>query len=108
MASSSLQASNKATAGTSEVNRSVQQIYTVREISQYASDLVDKLGERSNEIGAIVDTISDLLVRPTCWLSTQLSRLPGLVSRAVDLPLLLRKLENWPSSPGMLLSRLPS
>ena len=60
VASSSLQASNKATAGTSEVNRSVQQIYTVRESSQYASDLVDKLGERSNEIGAIVDTISDL------------------------------------------------
>ena len=60
VASSSAQAASRATEGTNEVNRSVQQIYTVKESSQYASDLVDKLGARSNEIGAIVDTISDL------------------------------------------------
>ncbi|MCR5176504.1 MAG: methyl-accepting chemotaxis protein [Anaerovibrio sp.] len=60
VADNSRQAATRATAGTDEVNLSVQQIHTLRESSQYTSELVDKLGARSQEIGAIVDTISDL------------------------------------------------
>lgn len=60
VADKSRQAAEKASAGTVEVGSSVKQIHSVRQSSEYASQLVDKLGERSQEIGAIVDTISDL------------------------------------------------
>ncbi len=60
VADKSRQAAGKASAGTVEVVSSVKQIHSVRESSEYASQLVDKLGERSQEIGAIVDTISNL------------------------------------------------
>ena len=60
VADKSRQAAERASAGTVEVGSSVKQIHSVRQSSEYASQLVDKLGERSQEIGAIVDTISDL------------------------------------------------
>lgn len=54
------QAAKKAEAGNQVVAQSVQQIKSVEEKVRTTAQLVDELGERSQEIGAIVDTISDL------------------------------------------------
>lgn len=53
-------AADKAAAGNGAVDDSVSQIKSVEQTVQATAELVDKLGERSQEIGAIVDTISDL------------------------------------------------
>ena len=54
------QAAEKAASGNRVVGDSVRQIQSVEETVRITAGLVDKLGERSQEIGAIVDTISDL------------------------------------------------
>ena len=54
------QAANKAAAGNKVVGDSVSQIQNVEATVRTTAELVNKLGERSQEIGAIVDTISDL------------------------------------------------
>ena len=54
------QAAQKAEAGNQVVGQSVQQIRSVEEKVGTTAQLVDELGVRSQEIGAIVDTISDL------------------------------------------------
>ena len=54
------QAAEKAASGNGVVGASVSQIQSVEETVRLTAELVDKLGERSQEIGAIVDTISDL------------------------------------------------
>ena len=54
------QAADKAEAGNQVVEQSVQQIKSVEEKVRTTAQLVDELGVRSQEIGAIVDTISDL------------------------------------------------
>ena len=54
------QAAEKASSGNGVVGASVSQIQSVEETVRLTAELVDKLGERSQEIGAIVDTISDL------------------------------------------------
>lgn len=53
-------AAAKAHNGSKAVTKSVEQIHSVEETVQSTALLVDKLGERSQEIGAIVDTISNL------------------------------------------------
>lgn len=53
-------AADKASSGNKAVDESVNQIKSVEETVKATAELVDKLGERSQEIGAIVDTISDL------------------------------------------------
>ena len=54
------QAAKKAEAGNLVVGKSVNQIHSVEEKVRTTAQLVDELGARSQEIGAIVDTISDL------------------------------------------------
>ena len=54
------QAAKKAEAGNLVVEKSVNQIHSVEEKVKTTAQLVDELGARSQEIGAIVDTISDL------------------------------------------------
>lgn len=54
------QAADKAASGNKVVDASVRQIQSVADTVRTTAQLVDKLGERSQEIGAIVDTISDL------------------------------------------------
>lgn len=54
------QAAKKAEAGNLVVEKSVNQIHSVEEKARTTAQLVDELGARSQEIGAIVDTISDL------------------------------------------------
>lgn len=54
------QAAKKAEAGNLVVEKSVHQIHSVEEKVRTTARLVDELGARSQEIGAIVDTISDL------------------------------------------------
>ena len=54
------QAAKKAEAGNMVVEKSVNQIHSVEEKVRTTARLVDELGARSQEIGAIVDTISDL------------------------------------------------
>ncbi len=54
------QAAKKAEAGNLVVEKSVNQIHSVEEKVRTTAQLVDELGARSQEIGAIVDTISDL------------------------------------------------
>ena len=51
---------NKAAAGNKVVGDSFSQIQNVEATVRTTAELVNKLGERSQEIGAIVDTISDL------------------------------------------------
>lgn len=53
-------AAGKSAAGNRAVANSVQQIKSVEDTVRTTAKLVDKLGERSQEIGAIVDAISDL------------------------------------------------
>lgn len=53
-------AAGKSAAGNRAVANSVQQIKSVEDTVRATAKLVDKLGERSQEIGAIVDAISDL------------------------------------------------
>lgn len=54
------QAAKKSEAGNLVVEKSVNQIHSVEEKAITTAHLVDELGARSQEIGAIVDTISDL------------------------------------------------
>ena len=54
------QAAKKAEAGNLVVEKSVNQIHSVEEKVRTTARLVEELGARSQEIGAIVDTISDL------------------------------------------------
>lgn len=54
------QAAKKSEAGNLVVEKSVNQIHSVEEKARTTAQLVDELGARSQEIGAIVDTISDL------------------------------------------------
>lgn len=54
------QAAKKSEAGNLVVEKSVNQIHSVEEKARNTAHLVDELGARSQEIGAIVDTISDL------------------------------------------------
>lgn len=54
------QAAKKAEAGNLVVEKSVNQIHSVEKKVRTTARLVDELGARSQEIGAIVDTISDL------------------------------------------------
>lgn len=54
------QAAKKAEAGNLVLEKSVNQIHSVEEKVRTTARLVDELGARSQEIGAIVDTISDL------------------------------------------------
>lgn len=54
------QAAKKSEAGNLVVEKSVNQIHSVEEKARSTAHLVDELGARSQEIGAIVDTISDL------------------------------------------------
>jgi len=62
----------------------VQQTITGMEAIRDATDTVEKvirgLGERANEIGAIVDVIDDVATRPTCWRSTPRSSPPRRAS----------------------------
>ncbi len=60
VAENSDQAARSAADGSGAVDSSVSQIKSVAETVSATADLVDKLGARSQEIGAIVDTISGI------------------------------------------------
>ena len=60
IASDANKTAERAKSGSSVVDESVSQIRHVEETVHTTAKLVDKLGERSQEIGAIVDTISNL------------------------------------------------
>ena len=60
VASNSAKAADMATTGDKEVSSSVNQIKNVAETVNMTAQLVNKLGERSQEIGAIVDAISGI------------------------------------------------
>ncbi len=59
-ANNSATASEEAANGGGEVDSSVTQIKNVEQTVQATAELVDKLGERSKEIGTIIDTISGI------------------------------------------------
>ena len=60
VAENSNSAAQEAASGSGEVASSVEQIKNVEHTVQETAELVDKLGERSKEIGMIVDTISGI------------------------------------------------
>lgn len=60
VATAAQEAAGKARSGSTVVGASVSQIQSVAETVNNTAELVDKLGIRSQEIGAIVDTISNL------------------------------------------------
>ena len=60
VAENSNSAAQEAASGSGEVASSVEQIKNVEHTVQQTAELVDKLGERSKEIGMIVDTISGI------------------------------------------------
>ena len=60
VAQNSYSAAQEAASGNGEVAASVSQIKNVEHTVQSTAELVDKLGERSKEIGTIVDTISGI------------------------------------------------
>ncbi len=60
VAENSNSAAQEAASGNGEVASSVEQIKNVEHTVQQTAELVDKLGERSKEIGMIVDTISGI------------------------------------------------
>ena len=60
VAENSNSAAQEAVNGSGEVASSVEQIKNVEHTVQSTAELVDKLGERSKEIGTIVDTISGI------------------------------------------------
>ena len=60
VAENSNSAAQEAASGSGEVASSVSQIKNVEHTVQETAELVDKLGERSKEIGMIVDTISGI------------------------------------------------
>ena len=60
VAENSNSAAQEAANGSGEVASSVEQIKNVEHTVQETAELVDKLGERSKEIGMIVDTISGI------------------------------------------------
>ena len=60
VAENSNSAAQEAANGNGEVASSVEQIKNVEHTVQATAELVDKLGERSKEIGMIVDTISGI------------------------------------------------
>lgn len=57
---SSKQASDKARNGAGAVDEAVDQMQSVEQTVRESADIVDKLGERSKEIGQIVDDISSI------------------------------------------------
>lgn len=59
-ADNSVNVSNEAERGTMRVAASVKSIHEVENTVEASAELVNKLGERSQEIGSIVDTISGL------------------------------------------------
>ena len=60
VAENSNSAAQEASSGSGEVASSVSQIKNVEHTVQETAELVDKLGERSKEIGMIVDTIAGI------------------------------------------------
>ena len=60
VAKNSKEASLKAESGVTAVDTAVRQMNEVEQTVQASAALVDKLGERSQEIGQIVDTISEI------------------------------------------------
>ena len=60
VAKNSKEASLKAESGVTAVDTAVRQMNEVEQTVQASASLVDKLGERSQEIGQIVDTISEI------------------------------------------------
>lgn len=60
VAENSQQASRRAQHGVQSVEDAVQQMQDVEQTVQSSAAIVDKLGERSHEIGQIVDTISEI------------------------------------------------
>ena len=60
VAENSKEASLKAESGVTAVDAAVRQMNEVEQTVQSSAALVDKLGERSQEIGQIVDTISEI------------------------------------------------
>jgi methyl-accepting chemotaxis protein len=60
VAENSNSAAQEASSGSGEVASSVSQIKNVENTVQETAELVDKLGERSKEIGMIVDTIAGI------------------------------------------------
>lgn len=60
VAENSKEASLKAESGVTAVDTAVRQMNEVEQTVQSSAALVDKLGERSQEIGQIVDTISEI------------------------------------------------
>ncbi len=60
VAENSNSAAQEAASGSGEVASSVEQIKNVEHTVQETAELVDKLGERSKEIGMIVDTIAGI------------------------------------------------
>ena len=60
VAENSQQASRRAQHGVQSVEAAVQQMQDVEQTVQSSAAIVDKLGERSHEIGQIVDTISEI------------------------------------------------
>jgi methyl-accepting chemotaxis protein len=60
VAEQSAQAANKANEGNKSVNKAVTQMATIEQTVTTSAQVVVKLGERSKEIGQIVDTISGI------------------------------------------------
>ena len=60
VADNSEQAASKAQQGNGAVDNAVRQMRSVEKTVQSSTSIVDKLGERSKEIGQIVDTISGI------------------------------------------------
>ena len=60
VAENSAQAANHAADGSDAIDSSVSKIKSVETTVRSSAELVDKLGERSQEIGTIVDTISGI------------------------------------------------
>lgn len=56
----SLQAADKAQAGNASIEKAVSQMYQIEQTVIQSAGVVTKLGERSREIGQIVDTISGI------------------------------------------------
>lgn len=60
LAAQSIQATAKANAGNKSVDEAVQQMASIEQTVTHSADVVVNLGERSKEIGQIVDTISGI------------------------------------------------
>ncbi|MBU2700115.1 methyl-accepting chemotaxis protein [Sporomusaceae bacterium BoRhaA] len=60
VAGQSVQAANKANEGNKSIDKAVNQMTNIKETVNTSAKMVTKLGERSKEIGQIVDTISGI------------------------------------------------